>query len=208
MTKGVNKGRRKFLIGATSVVGAAGVAGAAIPFVLSWMPSARAKAAGAPAMADISKLKPGDMVTIPWRKRPVWILHRTKQQIAELPKLNGRLADPFSKEPQQAPNLPHWNPVQRSIKPEYFVAVGICTHLGCIPTYVPKVGSTSFNANWEGGFHCQCHGSQYDLAGRVYTDQPAPLNLPVPPHYYRSENVIVVGTMENGSEASWTPSIW
>lgn len=208
MINGINKGRRNFLIGATSVVGATGVACAAIPFVASWSPSAKARAAGAPAMVDISKLKPGEMLTVPWRTRPVWVLYRTKQQLAELPKLNDRLADPFSKQPQQVPGLPHWDPVQRSIKPEYFVAVGICTHLGCIPTYVPHVGSEPFNPNWEGGFHCACHGSQYDLSGRVFTEQPAPLNLPVPPHYYRSDKVIVVGTMSDGSEADWAPSTW
>ena len=208
MSKGINKGRRNFLIGATSVVGGAGVALAAVPFVRSWDPSARALAAGAPTVADISKVQPGEMITVRWRQMPVWVLRRTKRQLAELPKLNDQLSDPFSKKPQQAPNLPHWDPVQRSIKPEYFIAVGICTHLGCVPTYVPKVGPRPFNPHWEGGFHCACHGSQYDLAGRVFTDQPAPLNLPVPPHFYRSEDVIVVGRMQDGSESNWVPTTW
>ncbi len=201
-------GRRRFLTTASTVVGAAGVVAAAIPFVESLEPSARAKAGGAPVEVDISKLEPGQMLSVLWRKKPLWVVRRTKADLAELPKLNGQLKDPLSKVAQQVPNLPDWNPIQRSIKPEYLVLVGICTHLGCIPGYDPKPGSAGLGASWPGGFFCPCHGSRYDLSGRVMDGSPAPYNLPVPPHYYRTDSVIVAGEMKNGSEQAWSPVTW
>ncbi len=198
--------RRRILQGAVTAVGVVGVAVAAIPFIESLEPSESARALGAPVDIDISGLKPGTMLTAEWRQKPIWVLRRLPEQIAELPRLNGRLKDPLSRQPQQAPDLPNWNPVARSIKPEYLVLVGICTHLGCIPKYHPDVGSLS--PDWPGGFLCPCHGSRYDLAGRVMDGSPAPLNLPVPAHYYRSPGVIVAGELQNGSESDWTPDQW
>jgi len=201
-------GRRRFLTATTAVVGAIGVAAAAVPFIESWEPSARALAGGAPVEADIGKLEEGQMMSFLWRRKPVWVLRRTKEQLAELPKLNDQLKDPMSQEPQQPPNLPHWDPVQRSIKPEYLVLVGICTHLGCVPDYRPTPGSSELGASWPGGFFCPCHGSRYDLAGRVMQGSPAPLNLPVPPHFYRSETVIRAGELADGSDKNWSPNTW
>ena len=201
-------GRRRFLTAATAAVGAIGLAAAAIPFIDSWEPSARALAGGGPVDVDISKLEEGQMLSFPWRRKPVWVLRRTKAQLAELPRLNDRLKDPMSQEPQQPPNLPHWDPVQRSITPEYLVLVGICTHLGCVPDYRPTPGSSGLGANWPGGFFCPCHGSRYDLAGRVMSGSPAPLNLPVPPHFYRSATVIRTGELADGSDRNWSPNTW
>lgn len=192
MSDGINKGRRNFLIGATSVVGAAGVVGVAVPFIGSWNPSARALAAGAPIKIDITKLQSGDMLgPIPaWRDKPIFVTNRTKKQLDMLNSQNGRLADPKSKEPQQPSYAQN---MTRSRKPDIGVLVGICTHLGCSPKYKPKVEPEDFDPNWIGGFYCPCHGSKYDLAGRVYVDQPAPLNLEVPPHYYENDKTIVIG---------------
>ncbi|MGH8138293.1 MAG: ubiquinol-cytochrome c reductase iron-sulfur subunit [Steroidobacteraceae bacterium] len=200
--------RRRTLTAVTAAVGVCGVIAAAIPFVDSWEPSARARAGGAPVKIDLRKLEPGQMIAVQWRKRPVWILHRTAAQVDDLPKLNGRLKDPLSRQPQQPPGLSGWNPVQRSIRPEFLVAVGICTHLGCIPKYRPTSGSAELGAGWPGGFFCPCHGSRYDLAGRVMDGSPAPLNLPVIPHYYERRRVLVAGEMANGSQQSWSPKIW
>jgi len=200
--------RRRFITAAATVVGTAGVAAAAVPFIESMEPSDRALAGGAPVQIDISKLKPGQMMSTPWRKKPVWVLHRTPEQIKELPKLNDRLKDPLSKEPQQPPNLPNWDPVQRSIKPEFLVMIGICTHLGCIPTYRRQANPQGLGSSWPGGFFCPCHGSRYDLAGRVMDGSPAPLNMPVIPHYYKSDTIIVAGEMSDGSEKTWSPNTW
>lgn len=200
--------RRRFLTAATVGLGAVGAAATAVPFIESWLPSESARALGSPVEIDISKLKPGTMLTTQWRKRPIWVLHRLPQQLAVLPSLNGRLKDPLSRQPQQAPNLAHWNPIQRSIRPEYLLLVGICTHLGCIPKYRPDPDSAGLGANWPGGFFCPCHGSRYDLAGRVMDGSPAPLNLPVPPHYYKSDTTIVAGDLANGTEANWAPTNW
>ena len=185
----VDSGRRRFLTAATSVVGAVGVAGAAVPFIASWNPSARAKAAGAPVEANISKLEPGQLMRVEWRGKPVWIVRRTKEMLEELPKHNDKLRDPNSQEPQQPEYI---KGDARSIKPEIFVAVGICTHLGCSPTYK----SGGFNEQVEGvesGFLCPCHGSTFDMAGRVFQGVPAPLNLAVPPHMYIDDNTLVIG---------------
>ncbi|OOV88441.1 ubiquinol-cytochrome c reductase iron-sulfur subunit [Oceanospirillum linum] len=187
---GVNKGRRRFLLGATSAVGAVGVVGVAVPFVASWNPSAKARAAGAPAKADISKLQPGQQMTIEWRGKPVWVINRTPEMMANLEKLNDQVADPNSEVPQQPEYI---TGVLRSIKPEYAVMIGICTHLGCSPTYRPEVAPADLGEDWLGGFFCPCHGSRFDLSGRVYKGVPAPVNLEVPPYKYESDDIIVIG---------------
>lgn len=189
---GINKGRRNFLLGATSVVGGAGVVGVAVPFVASWNPSAKAIAAGAPIKVDVGKLEPGEMLgPIPsWREKPVFVVRRSEKMLEKLDERLDRLADPHSKEDQQPPYAK--NPT-RSIKPEILVLVGLCTHLGCSPKFRPKIEAKEFDPNWLGGFYCPCHGSAFDMAGRVYSGVPAPTNLEVPPHYYETESVIVIG---------------
>jgi ubiquinol-cytochrome c reductase iron-sulfur subunit len=196
---GMNEGRRNFLIGATSVVGSAGVVGVAVPFLGSWNPSAKALAAGAPIKIDISKLVPGEIVgPIPaWRDKPVFVVKRSEEQLAKLNSQNDRLADPDSDEIAQQPQ--YAKNETRSIRPEVLVLVGICTHLSCSPKFRPAIAPQEFDAEWVGGFYCPCHGSKFDLAGRVYSGVPAPTNLPVPPHYYESESVIVIG--EDGGTA-------
>ncbi len=195
----MNVGRRNFLIGATSVVGSAGVVGVAVPFLGSWNPSAKALAAGAPIKIDISKLVPGEIVgPIPaWRDKPVFVVKRSEEQLAKLNSQNDRLADPDSDEIAQQPQ--YAKNETRSIRPEVLVLVGICTHLSCSPKFRPAIAPQEFDAEWVGGFYCPCHGSKFDLAGRVYSGVPAPTNLPVPPHYYESESVIVIG--EDGGTA-------
>lgn len=200
--------RRRFLTTAAAVVGGLGVAAAAAPFIDSMEPGARAQAGGAPVKIDISGLEPGQMLSVRWRKKPVWVLRRTQAQLQELPKLNDRLKDPLSKAAQQPPDLPHWDPVQRSIRPEYLLMVGICTHLGCIPSYRRETQAEGLGGNWPGGFFCPCHGSRYDLAGRVMDGSPAPLNLPVIPHFYQSDNIIIAGKLADGSDKFWTPDTW
>ncbi|MBY4676617.1 ubiquinol-cytochrome c reductase iron-sulfur subunit [Marinobacterium arenosum] len=188
---GVNKGRRRLLIGATSAVGAVGAVGAAVPFVASWNPSAKAKAAGAPVKVDVSKLEPGQQMIVEWRGKPVWIVRRDKTALDNLAKIGGRLADPESAVPQQPAYVP--GTPNRSLKEEIVVLVGICTHLGCSPTYRPEVAPEDLGDDWVGGFYCPCHGSRFDLSGRVFKGVPAPSNLVIPPHSYVEENVIVVG---------------
>ena len=187
---GVNAGRRRFLVAATSVVGAAGAAGAAVPFVGSWFPSAKAKAAGAPVKVNISKIEPGQQMIAECRGQPVFIVRRTEEILKNLDKVAANVADPESKASVQPTYV---DPKLRSIKPEILILVGLCTHLGCSPSYRPEVAPADLGAEWVGGYFCPCHGSKYDLAGRVYKSQPAPLNLPVPPHSYESDAVIVVG---------------
>jgi ubiquinol-cytochrome c reductase iron-sulfur subunit len=187
---GVNTGRRRFLVAATSVVGAAGAVGAAVPFVGSWFPSAKAKAAGAPVKVNISKIEAGQQVVAEWRGQPVFIVHRTEEMLAALPGLNPEMADFDSKASVQPSYV---DPVTRSSKPEILILVGLCTHLGCSPSFRPEVAPADLGAKWVGGYFCPCHGSRYDLAGRVYKSQPAPLNLPVPPHSYESADVVVLG---------------
>lgn len=197
--EGINQTRRRVLTGATCVVGAVGVVGAAVPFVGSWQPNAKAKAAGAPVKVDIGKIRPGEMITEAWRGRPVYILRRTPEALAMLSKAEDRLLDPQSEEAQQPKYV---DPKNRAIKEEYLVLVGLCTHLGCAPTYRPEVGATDLNRageEWLGGFFCACHGSRFDLAGRVFKGVPAPLNLVVPPHSYESDSVVVVGIDEGES---------
>ncbi|HSH49000.1 MAG TPA: ubiquinol-cytochrome c reductase iron-sulfur subunit [Halomonas sp.] len=194
---GVNKGRRRFLVGATSVVGAVGTVGVAVPFVASWQPSARARAAGAPVQFDASKLEPGQQVTIEWRGKPVWVARRDAAAIERIREIDpGELRDPESKVPQQPDYV---DPVLRSIKPEFIVLIGICTHLGCVPSYYPEPGTAEFGSDWPGGYFCPCHGSRFDLAGRVYTGVPAPTNLEVPPYRFVSDTTIIVGEDQEAS---------
>lgn len=202
----MNPGRRRFLVTATSVVGGVAAAATLYPFIMSMTPSDRARAAGAPVDVDISKLKKGQLMTVAWRSKPVWVLYRTEEQLKELPKLNNRLKDPDSQVAQQPKDLPHFNPIHRSIKPQYLVLVGICTHLGCVPLYKPEPGSVS--GHWPGGFFCPCHGSRYDLAGRVMVGSPAPLNLPVPAYFYKSDTLIRVGSLSGGGDQNWQPVVW
>lgn len=192
---GINKGRRRFLVGATTVVGAVGVVGVAVPFVAAWQPSAKARAAGAPVQADISKLAPGQRITVEWRGRPVWIIKRTPAMIERTELLGADiLADPDSLDAQQPAYV---QGVLRSIKPEIAVLTGICTHLGCSPVFRPEPDADGVGVdNWPGGFFCPCHGSRFDLAGRVYSNVPAPTNLEVPPYRFASDNIIVVGEDE------------
>jgi ubiquinol-cytochrome c reductase iron-sulfur subunit len=190
---GVNKGRRRFLTAATSVVGAAGAVGVAVPFVASWNPSAKAKAAGAPVKANLGKIEPGQMVIVEWRGKPVYIVRRTPEILANLPKMNDKLRDPEALEPQQPEYV---KGEVRSIPghEEYVILLGLCTHLGCAPMFRPDVGAADLGgAEWLGGFFCPCHGSKFDLAGRVLKGVPAPLNLEVPPHKYETDTVITIG---------------
>lgn len=186
----VDCGRRRLLV-ATAVAGGVASVGVAVPLVSSMLPSERARAAGAPVEVDISTLGPGQMVTVEWRGKPVWVIKRTKEQLDALKKAEPDLADPASeknKQPDYARNE------TRSIKPEILVAVGICTHLGCSPTEKFKTGAESgIGPDWPGGFLCPCHGSTFDLAGRVYKGKPAPDNLEIPPHMYLGDSRIVIG---------------
>jgi ubiquinol-cytochrome c reductase iron-sulfur subunit len=193
----VDRRKRRFLLAATSVAG--GVAGVtvALPFVASMNPSARARAAGAPVEVDLSKVEPGMMVTVEWRGQPVWVVHRTRESIDSLPKLDGVMADPKSSMPMQPDYARN---EARSIKPEYLVLVGICTHLGCSPSQKLAPGAESgLGEDWPGGFFCPCHGSKFDLAGRVYKGVPAPANLKVPPYTYLSVTRLLIGEDSKGA---------
>lgn len=193
--KGEMSGRRRFLITATSVAG--GVAGVAwaTPFILSMMPSERAKAAGAPVEVDISKLEPGMLLLVEWRGKVVWVLSRTPEMLASLTKLDSKLTDPNSEKDQQPEYAK--NPT-RSIRPEILVTTGVCTHLGCSPVFRKEIAPADLGPDWLGGFFCPCHGSKFDLAGRVYKNVPAPTNLLVPPHTYLSENILLIGSESKG----------
>lgn len=187
---GVQEGRRRFLVAATSAMGVAGVVGASVPFVGAWWPSAKARAAAAPVRVNIGKLEPGQQIVVRWRGQPVFIQRRTAATLAELATSIDQLADPYSRDADQPAYV---DGATRSIKPEVLLVVGICTHLGCAPTYRPEVAPQDLGGDWRGGYFCPCHGSRYDLAGRVFKAQPAPLNLPVPPHAYESAEIIVIG---------------
>lgn len=178
------------LVAATSVVGAVGAGFALVPFIGSMNPSAKARAAGAPVEADVSQLEPGAMLRIKWRGQPVWVVNRTPEILAALPSLDPLLVDPASEMPQQPDYCQ--NPT-RAIKDQYFVVIGICTHLGCSPTFRPEFAPEDLGKDWRGGFFCPCHGSLYDLAGRVYKGVPAPSNLPIPKHFYINDTTILVG---------------
>lgn len=187
----VDKGRRRFLTATTAVVGGAGAVMAAIPFVKSWEPSAQARAAGAPVLADISKIEPGQKVTFAWRGLPVFIVNRTEAQLAALPGEDARLKDPNSDNTEQQPD--YAKNEHRSIKPEWLVLVGICTHLGCVPDFFGEIKPEPFDPNWKGGFYCPCHKSRFDIAGRVFDGVPAPSNLAVPAYHFVDDSHILIG---------------
>ncbi|MEJ2740977.1 MAG: ubiquinol-cytochrome c reductase iron-sulfur subunit [Gammaproteobacteria bacterium] len=194
----VSYGRRKLLIGVTAAVGAVGAVGVATPFVRSWNPSAKARAAGAPVEADISQLQPGQKMVVEWQGRPVWIVKRTPEVLEALSSFTEQLKDPYSHKEQQPEYAQN---AHRSIRPDILVLLGICTHLGCSPTYRPDVGAADLGGGtWHGGFFCPCHGSKFDLAGRVYKGVPAPVNLEVPPYRFLSDSILVVG--EDAEEAA------
>lgn len=192
----VDLDRRRFLTGTAVVIGGIGAATAAVPFIASFQPSARAKAIGAPVEADIGAIEPGQRVTFKWRGKPVWVLRRTPEQIEALKGKDGPvLTDPDSKKSEQpAFAVNAW----RSSKPEYLVLVGVCTHLGCSPTFRPLPDADT-GPSWKGGFFCPCHGSKFDLAGRVFAGVPAPTNLAVPPYKYLSDTRILIGEQDGGS---------
>jgi ubiquinol-cytochrome c reductase iron-sulfur subunit len=189
---GVDNGRRHFLLVATTVTGVAGAALTAIPFLASWKPSARAQALGAPVEADISKLEPGAMIKVNWRGQAIFIVNRTPDMRAKLDsaELAAQLRDPESKESEQPPYAKN---SARALNPEYLVLVGVCTHLGCAPMSRFQAGDAELGADWPGGFYCPCHGSKFDLSGRVFKDVPAPLNLKVPPYRFINEGLVQIG---------------
>lgn len=196
----VNHGRRRFLTATTAVVGGVGGVFAAVPFIKSWQPSARAKTAGAPVVQDISKLEVGQRVITMWRGQPVWIIKRTPEILAGLSTLNDNLVDPDSVvNPGQQPT--YATNAMRSIKPEIAVIVGICTHLGCSPSFVPEMTPQDFDTQWKGGFFCPCHGSRFDMAGRVYKNVPAPTNLKIPPYHFIDDNTIEIGVDQTAEAA-------
>ncbi len=188
----LDHGKRRFLVAATGVAGGIAGAAAAVPFVASMLPSERAKAAGAPVEADIGNLAPGEMTRVEWRGKPVWIVRRTKEMLESVVQNDGRVADPKSERNKDLTPAYARNEF-RSIKPEYLVVVGICSHLGCSPVDKFKAQAEAFEADWKGGFYCPCHGSLFDLAGRVYKNKPAPDNLAVPPHTFLSDTKILIG---------------
>ena len=187
----VDKRRRLFLTAAATAVTGVGAAYVAVPFLSSMNPSDRAKAAGAPVEADIAKLEPGQLIRVEWRGKPVWVLKRTPEVMAELNAEGDYRRDPESNESEQPESCRNSG---RSIKPEVFLAVGICTHLGCSPTFRPEVAPEDLGPEWKGGFFCPCHGSKFDLSGRVFAGVPAPLNLVVPPHEYITDSRIIIGS--------------
>ncbi len=197
MSHTVDNSKRRFLTTAASVVvGGAGAAAVAIPFVLSMLPSAKARAAGAPVAVDISKLEIGQLMTVEWRGKPVWVLNRSDESLLILPALNEQLADPESDTSSQQPA--YCKNENRSIRDNVVVLVGICTHLGCSPTYRPELAPVDLGPEWKGGFFCPCHGSRYDLSGRVFKNMPAPKNLVVPPYHFVGDNRIIVGEDPQG----------
>jgi ubiquinol-cytochrome c reductase iron-sulfur subunit len=195
---GVNRGRRTLVIASACAGGAAAFA-TAVPFAASMLPSDRAKALGAPVEDDISQLAPGEKMTVEWQGKPVWIVHRTPEMLEGVKKDDGKVADPRSERKKDELTPAYARNEYRSIKPEYLVVVGICTHLGCSPQDRFKAGPESFASDWEGGFYCPCHGSLFDLAGRVYKNKPAPDNLRVPPYTFLSENKILIGEDKKGA---------
>jgi len=188
--EGVDNSKRQFLTTALTVVGAVGTGYLAVPFLSQMQPSAKAMAAGAPVEVNISKIEPGQLIRVAWRGKPVWVLSRTPEVIEILEKDTAKLADPNSHESKQPEYI---NDPLRSIKPEIFIAVGLCTHLGCSPTFRPEIAPNDLGPEWNGGFFCPCHGSGFDLAGRVFRSVPAPTNLEVPPYRYITDTLIIIG---------------
>lgn len=191
----IDQKRRCFMRRATTVVGGVGLLAASVPFFQYWMPSADTEAATAPIKIDISGMKPRDQLTVPWRGMPIWVISRDDAMLNTLPKLDNLLRDPLSEQDQQPAYCKN---IHRSIKPQFLITIGICTHLGCVPTYRPDVASVT--PDWLGGFYCPCHGSKYDLSGRVYQNVPAPLNLKIPRHMYTSDTEILIGQDQDGVE--------
>jgi ubiquinol-cytochrome c reductase iron-sulfur subunit len=196
--EGVDRSKRRFLTTAVTVVGAVGTGYLAVPFLSQMQPSTKAMAAGAPVKVDISKIEPGQLIRVAWRGKPVWILYRTPEVLDILQKETDKLADPRSEYSEQ-PAVSHND--LRSIKPEIFVAIGLCTHLGCSPTFRPETAPADLGDDWKGGFFCPCHGSSFDLAGRVFKAVPAPTNLTIPPYRYINDTLIMVGEDNNGANA-------
>jgi ubiquinol-cytochrome c reductase iron-sulfur subunit len=188
--EGVDNDKRRFLTQAATVVGAVGAGFLAVPFLSSMRPSAKAEALGAPVEVDVGKIEPGQRVVVMWRGKPVWVLRRTPEALTSLATLDSVVLDPRSEQSEQPQSSQN---EYRSIKPEIFVAIGICTHLGCSPVYRPELAPADLGSDWKGGFFCPCHGSKFDLAGRVYKGVPAPVNLEIPPYYYATDTRIVVG---------------
>jgi ubiquinol-cytochrome c reductase iron-sulfur subunit len=193
----IDEKKRRFLLVSTGVVGAAAGAGVAAPFLMSWFPSARARAAGAPVTIDITQIEPGMMITEEWRGKPVWVLRRTPEMLEQLPKNAPLLVDPESKSAKQPDYI---KDIDRAIKPEYFVALGVCTHLGCTPQLKKEIGPDSgLGADWPGGYYCPCHNSRFDLSARVMIGSPAPTNLEIPPYMYVTDTRLVVGEDKKGA---------
>jgi ubiquinol-cytochrome c reductase iron-sulfur subunit len=192
----VNKGRRRFLVATTSVVGAVGVGFAAVPFIKSWMPSARAQAIGAPVEVNINKLKEGQLLKVQWRGQTIGVLHRTPEMIANLPKVDAELADPQSADAEQPEYI---EGEDRALKPDFLVINMHCTHLGCIPQMIPEVGPQPFDSKWMGGFYCPCHKSRFDLSGRVFKGVPAPTNLRIPPYSFLDDRTLIIGVNPHGA---------
>ena len=197
--KELDQGKRRFLLTATGVAGGIATAAAAVPFVASMLPSERARAAGAPVEADIGNLAPGEKITVEWRGQPVWIVRRTPEMLESIKGSADQVADPRSERKPGELTPAYARNEFRSIKPEVFVAVGICSHLGCSPQDKFKSGAEAFEGNWKGGFYCPCHGSLFDLAGRVYKNKPAPDNLKVPPYKFLSDTRILIGEDSKGA---------
>ncbi len=193
--EGVNPNRRRWLTATASVVGGVGVAAVLWPFLASMRPSARAQAAGAPVEVEVSQVEPGQLIRVEWRGKPVWVVRRTQEQLDALAKTVDKLRDPDSMIASQTPEFARNE--YRSIKPEILVLLGICTHRGCAPTYRPEVAPADLGPDWFGGFFCPCHGSRFDLSGRVYSGVPAPTNLEVPPYRYLSDTRMLIGEMED-----------
>lgn len=188
--------KRRMLTAVTTAVGAVGAAYVAVPFLASMQPSAKAKAAGAPVEADFSKLEAGQLLRVKWRGKPVWLVRRTDEMLKVLDTLGDQLRDPNSERSEQPEYCKNKT---RSIRPELFLGLGVCTHLGCSPSYRPEIAPTDLGPNWKGGFFCPCHGSRFDMAGRVYQAVPAPLNLAIPPHKFLSDTTVLIG--EDGGAA-------
>lgn len=196
----IDTGRRKMLTVSASVVGAAGGAAALIPFVSTMSPSAKALAAGAPVEVDISKLEVGQKIQVEWRRKPVWIVRRSQEMISALGEVESKLRDPDSEALEMQPAFAR--NANRSLKPDVLVLVGICTHLGCSPTFRPELAPADLGADWKGGFYCPCHGSLFDISGRVYKNVPANNNLEVPPYKYLSDNVLLIGELDEEQGAA------
>ena len=194
--EGVNKQRRRFLVATTSAVGAVGAGFAAVPFVKSWMPSAKARAIGAPVEVNVSKLKDGQILKVQWRGQTIGVLKRSQQTLDLLPTVDDELRDPESSESEQPAYAAN---EARALRPEYLVVNMHCTHLGCIPQLIPEVGPQPFDDDWKGGFYCPCHKSKFDMAGRVYSGMPAPANLRVPPYAFVDDQNIVIGSNPEGA---------